>query len=111
VSEDKLNIDDELARLARASEAVSARPDFTARVMAAVQQQAATTANPGVLEQVGLGAWRVLPFVATLAALVVALASQVEPEADDEFAVQYGAMSTSELAYSDLALADLEVSE
>ncbi|HTM45322.1 MAG TPA: hypothetical protein VL137_10230 [Polyangiaceae bacterium] len=95
------DFDLELERLKAATAKVTARPDFSARVMAAVDREH-NAVSIGLLEQLGPSARRVLPWFATIAAVIVLWATQVQPDADDQFTVDYGAESSLSLAYADV---------
>jgi hypothetical protein len=82
---DQEDIDQRLARLSGATDALRASTGFSARVMLAVNAQAA----PSFLETTWFSARRLLPVAAIAAAMAVVWAVQVDGAVDDELAATY----------------------
>jgi len=82
------DIEQRLARLSAASDALRPSAGFSARVMFAINQQAA----PSFLETTWFSARRLLPVAAIAAAMAVVWAVQVDGAVDDELATSYAAV-------------------
>lgn len=82
------DIEQRLARLAGASAALRPSAGFSARVMLAIEAEAA----PSFLEATWFSARRLLPVAAVAAALAVVWAVQVDGSVDDELATSYAAV-------------------
>jgi hypothetical protein len=85
---DPEDIDQRLARLARGTEAVRPSAGFSARVMLAVNAEAA----PNFLESAWFSSRRLLPIAAIAAAIAVVWAVQVDRSVDDELATSYASV-------------------
>jgi len=81
-------IEQRLARIEGATNALRPSAGFSARVMLAIDQEAA----PGFLETTWFSARRLLPVAALAAAMAVAWAVQVDGTVDDELATSYASM-------------------
>jgi len=77
-----------LARLSGASDALRPSAGFSARVMFAIEREAA----PSFLETTWFSARRLLPVAAIAAAMAVVWAVQVDGTVDDELATSYASM-------------------
>jgi len=77
-----------LARLAGATDALRPSVGFSARVMLAIDGEAA----PSFLEAAWFSARRLVPVAAIAAALAVVWAVQVDNSVDDELATSYAAV-------------------
>jgi hypothetical protein len=77
-----------LARLSSATHALRPSPGFSARVMLAIDREAA----PSFLETTWFSARRLLPVAAIAAAMAVVWAVQVDGNVDDELATSYASM-------------------
>lgn len=82
------DIEQRLSRLAGATEALRPSAGFSARVMLAIEAEAA----PGFFEATWFSARRLLPVAAVAAALAVVWAVQVDGSVDDELATSYAAV-------------------
>jgi hypothetical protein len=82
------DIEQRLARLAGATGAVRPSAGFSARVMLAIDTEAA----PSFLEAAWFSARRLVPVAAIAAALAVVWAVQVDNSVDDELATSYAAV-------------------
>jgi hypothetical protein len=82
------DIDQRLARLARATDALRPNAGFSARVLEAVAAEAA----PSFLESAWSSSRRFLPVAAIAAALAVVWAVQVDRSVDDELATSYASV-------------------
>ena len=77
-----------LARLSGATNALRPSAGFSARVMLAIEHEAA----PSFLETTWFSARRLLPVAAIAAAVAVVWAVQVDGTVDDELATSYASM-------------------
>jgi hypothetical protein len=82
------DIDQRLARLARATDALRPSAGFSTRVLQAVAAEAA----PSFLESAWSSSRRFLPVAAIAAALAVVWAVQVDRSVDDELATSYASV-------------------
>ena len=82
------DIEQRLARLSGATQAVRPSAGFSARVMHAIDREAA----PSFLETTWFSARRLLPVAAIAAAMAVVWAVQVDGTVDDELASSYASM-------------------
>lgn len=82
------DIEQRLARLSGATDALRPSAGFSSRVMLAIEAEAA----PNFLEATWLSARRLLPVAAMAAALAVVWAVQVDGSVDDELATTYAAV-------------------
>jgi hypothetical protein len=82
------DIDQRLARLGRATQALRPSAGFSARVM----QSIAAEATPSLLESAWFSSRRLLPVAAIAAALAVVWAVQVDRSVDDELATSYASV-------------------
>ena len=82
------DIEQRLSRLAGATDALRPNPGFSARVMLAIEAEAA----PSFLEATWFSARRLVPVAAIAAALAVVWAVQVDSSVDDELATSYAAV-------------------
>jgi hypothetical protein len=82
------DIDQRLARLARSTEALRPSVGFSARVLQAIDAEAA----PSLLESAWFSGRRLLPVAAIAAALAVVWAVQVDRSVDDELATSYASV-------------------
>jgi hypothetical protein len=82
------DIEQRLARLAGATDALRPSAGFSARVMLALDAEAA----PSFLEAAWFSARRLVPVAAVAAALAVVWAVQVDNSVDDEIATSYAAV-------------------
>lgn len=82
------DIEQRLARLSGASDAVRPSAGFSARVMLAINRETA----PSFLETTWFSARRLLPVAAIAAAMAVVWAVQVDGSVDDELAASYASM-------------------
>jgi len=82
------DLEQRLARIAGATNALRPSAGFGARVMAAIEQQAA----PSFLEVTWFSARRLLPVAALAAAMAVVWAVQVDGTVDDELATSFASM-------------------
>lgn len=82
------DIEQRLARLAGATDALRPSAGFSARVMLAVDAEA----TPSFLEAAWSSARRMVPVAAIAAALAVVWAVQVDNSVDDELATSYAAV-------------------
>lgn len=82
------DIEQRLSRLARATDAVQPSAGFSARVMLAIDAQAA----PSFFEATWFSARRLVPVAAIAAALAVVWAVQIDGAVDDELAASYAAV-------------------
>lgn len=85
---DHEDIDQRLARLSLATSAVRPSAGFSARVMFALEAEAA----PTFLQTTWFSARRLLPIAAIAAALAVGWATQVDRSVDDELATSYAGL-------------------
>jgi hypothetical protein len=79
------DIEQRLARLSGATDALRPSAAFSARIMRALEQEAA----PSFLETTWFSARRLLPVAAIAAAMAVVWAVQVDSSVDDELATSY----------------------
>ena len=82
------DIEQRLARLSGSTSALRPSAGFSARVMLAIEREAA----PSFLVTTWLSARRLLPVAAIAAAMAVVWAVQVDGTVDDELASSYAAM-------------------
>ena len=82
------DIEQRLSRLAGATEALRPSAGFSARVMLAIEAEAA----PSFLEATWFSARRLVPVAAIAAALAVVWAVQVDGSVDDALASSYAAV-------------------
>jgi len=82
------DIEQRLLRLSGATEALRPSAGFSARVMLAIEAEAA----PSFLEATWFSARRLVPVAAIAAALAVVWAVQVDGYVDDELATSYAAV-------------------
>ena len=85
---DKEDIDQRLARLRAETNALHASAGFSARVMRAIEQEAA----PSFWDSAWFSSRRLLPVAAIAAALAVGWAVQVDRSVDDELATSYASV-------------------
>jgi hypothetical protein len=83
------DLETKLETLARATDGLRARPDFSARVLLAVER---ASARPSWLESVRMSARTGVLIAMFAAAAAVVLAWHSEAQADEAQAVAYGAM-------------------
>jgi len=81
------DIEQRLARLSATTDALRPSAGFSARVMLAIEHEAA----PSFLETTWFSARRLLPVAAIAAAMAVLWAVQVDGSVDDELATSYAA--------------------
>lgn len=82
------DIEQRLARLSGATDALRPSAGFSARVMLAIDSEGA----PSFLEAAWFSARRLVPVAAIAAALAVVWAVQVDNSVDDELATSYAAV-------------------
>ena len=82
------DIEQRLARLSGATHALRPSAGFSARVMLAIEHEAA----PSFLESTWFSARRLLPVAAIATAMAVLWAVQVDGSVDDELAASYASM-------------------
>jgi hypothetical protein len=82
------DIEQRLARLTGATDGLRPSAGFSARVMLAIDREAA----PSFLEAAWFSARRLVPVAAIAAALAVVWAVQVDNSVDDELATSYAAV-------------------
>jgi hypothetical protein len=85
---DQEDLEQRLARISGATDALRPSAGFSARVMLAIEQESA----PSFLEATWFSARRLLPVAAIAAAMAVVWAVQVDATVDDELATSYAAM-------------------
>ncbi|MES1177000.1 MAG: hypothetical protein ABUL62_21945 [Myxococcales bacterium] len=85
---DQEDIDQRLARLSRATQSLRPSAGFSARVMLAIDTQAA----PSIFETAWFSARRLVPVAAIAAALAVVWAVQVDGTVDDSLATTYASV-------------------
>lgn len=85
---DPNDIDQRLSRLAGATGGLTPSAGFSARVMLAIEREAA----PGFWETTWFSGRRLLPAAAIFAALAVVWAVQVESTVDDALATSYASV-------------------
>jgi len=82
------DMDQRLARLARATEAIRPSTGFSAKVMGVVEAEAA----PSIFDLAWSSARRLVPVAAIVAGLAVTWAVQMNRSVDDELATSYASV-------------------